>query len=138
MSGTTCVNWSDVEQAAQEMAGNWRGFDSFAWHRAYDIEDSDQWAIAYTSNRDSGLLAQSNEKATNALLERFTDGDDPDLVYETHSHWACGFLTGISLRVFKHDGSITDAFTEFCRIQEQLADYPLLDESDYSEREYEA
>jgi hypothetical protein len=134
----TCVTWSDVETAAQELAGNWKDFESFAWHRSYDLEDADNWALVYTSNRDSGLLAQSNERAINERLEKYADGDDADLVFESHSHWACGHIDGFSVRVYGADGSITEAFKEVCRIQEGLEDYPLLDESDYSERELEA
>ena len=94
--------------------------------------------IWYTSHRDAGLLAQSNEQAINKRLEPFTEGDDPDLVFESHSHWAVGHVDGFSLRVFKPDGSITPAFEEFCRIKEELEGYPVLDESDYSDREFEA
>jgi len=138
MSKATWIDWSDVETAAKDVAGNWRRFESFAWHRAYDLDDADNWAIIYTSNRDSGLLALSNEQAINKLLEQYADGEDPDLVFETHSHWAVGHVSGLSVRVFRSDGTISDAFKEVCRIQERLDDYPLLDESDYSERELEA
>lgn len=138
MSRPTCIDWSDLEAAAKVLAGNWREFDSFSWHRGYDLDDSDNWALVYTSNRDSGLLDQSNEQAINKTLEKYTEGDDPDLVFETHSHWAVGHVDGFSIRVYRPDGSITPAFEELCKIQERLDDYPLLDESDYSERELEA
>lgn len=42
------------------------------------------------------------------------------------------------MRIYKSDGSITPAFEEFCRIQEGLEDYPILDEQDYADREYQA
>lgn len=132
------TDWSDVESAAEALAGNWRDFDSFAWHRAYDLEDADKWAIWYTSHRDAGLLEQSNDQAINEWLKPFSEGDDPDLVFESHSHWAVGHVDGFSVRVFSLDGTITPAFEEFCRIKEELDAYPVLDESDYSNREYEA
>ena len=132
------TDWSDVKSAAEKLAGNWHDFDSFAWHRAYDIEDAASWMIWYTSSRDAGLLAQSNEQAITKRLEQFTEGNDPDLVFEAHSHWAVGHVDGFSIRVFKPDGSITPAFEEFCRIKDGLDSYPILDESDYSDREYEA
>jgi hypothetical protein len=138
MSMATWIAWNDVEAAAKEMAGNWREFESFAWHRAYDLDDADNWAIIYTSNRDSGLLAQSNETAINKLLDKHTEGEDPDLVFERHSHWAVGHVDGFSVRVYRPDGAITDAFKEVCSIHERLDDYPVLDESEYSERELEA
>ena len=138
MSTARNVDWSELASAAKEMTGNWRHFDSFAWHRAYDLDDADAWAICYTSNRDSGLLSQSNENAINERLGRFTDGDDPDVVFERHHHWAVGYVDGFSIRVFKTHGKITEAFIEFCRIQAALEDYALLDEEDYSERELDA
>lgn len=138
MATTQAINWSDVADAAEALAGNWRDFDSFAWHRAYDLEDADKWAIFYTSSRDAGLLAQSNEQVINKRLQSFTEGADPDLVFESHSHWAVGHVDGFSVRVFKPDGTITPAFEEFCQIKAELDAYPVLDESDLSQREYEA
>jgi hypothetical protein len=132
------IDWSDVKSAAEKLAGNWREFDSFAWHRSYDLEDADAWLIYYTSHRDADLLAQSNEKAINERLQPFSEGDDPDLVFESHGHFAVGHIDGLSLRVHKPDGSITPAFEEFCRIKEELEAYPVLNESDYSDREFEA
>jgi hypothetical protein len=132
------IDWSDVEAAARQLAGNWRDFDCFAWQRGYDLDDADQWAILYTSGRDSGLLAQSNHVGIVRLLAPFTEGDDPDVVFESHSHWAVGHVDGFSIRVFGKDGNNTEAFEEFCRIKEKLEDYPILNESDYSEREYES
>lgn len=138
MATQHAIDWSNVADAAEKLAGNWQEFDSFAWHRAYDIEDADAWMIWYTSSRDAGLLEQSNEKAINKRLEPFTEGTDPDLVFESHSHWVVGHVDGFSVRVFKPDSTITPAFEEFCRIKEELEAYPVLDESDYSDREYEA
>jgi hypothetical protein len=132
------IDWTDVESAAKEAAGNWRKFSCFAWHRGYDLEDADCWTIFYTSGRDAGLLDQSNHAEIAKLLAPFMEGDDPDVVAESHSHWAVGYLDGFSVRVFRKDGKITEAFTEFCRIKERLDDYPILNEEDYSEREYGA
>ena len=130
------IDWSDVKSAAEALAGNWREFDSFVWHRAYDLEDAASWMIWYTSSRDAGLLEQSNEQAINKRLEPFAKGNDPDLVFESHSHWAVGHVDGFSVLVYKQDGTITAAFEEFCRINEELEAYPVLDEQIYSELEY--
>lgn len=138
MRTTDCIGWSQVEEASKKLVGNWREFECFAWSRSYNLEDADQWCIWYTSHRDAGLLAQSNEQAINKRLEPFTVGDDPDLVFESHSHWAVGNVDGFSVRVYRPDGTITDAFREFCSIKGQLDGYPVLDEQDYSERELQA
>jgi hypothetical protein len=41
------------------------------------------------------------------------------------------------MRVFRN-GRITEAFQKYHELSERLADYPVLDETDYSNREYEA
>ena len=124
-----------VEDAASEASGNWQRFTCFAWDRARDLDDPDDWAIIYTHNRDSGQLDVSNADAIAKALTPFTEGEDPDLVFESHSHWAVGHVDGFSIRVFK-DGEITDAFKTYHDLAERMAEYPILDESDYGEREY--
>jgi hypothetical protein len=59
-------------------------------------------------------------------------------VFESHSHWAVGHVDGFSVRVFKPDGTITPAFEEFCQIKAELEAVLILDEADYSKRQYEA
>ena len=49
MATQELIDWSDVKSAAEALAGNWKEFDRSAWHRAYDLEDADQWTIWYTS-----------------------------------------------------------------------------------------
>jgi hypothetical protein len=138
MATSRDIDWSDPEEAGKALAGNWRDFDCFAWSRGYDLEDADRWLVWYTSSRDAGLLEQSNEQAINDRLRPFSESDYPDLVFERHSHWAVSYVDGFSIRVFKADGSITPAFEEFCRIKAELDAYPVLDEQDYSNREYVA
>lgn len=128
----------DIEETAQKAAGNWQQFDCFVWFRERELEDADQWAIIYSHNRDSGLLDESNAAVIAKTMEQFTEGDDPDVVMESHHHWAVGHVDGFSIRVFDDKGEITEAFRKFHELAEQMADYPILDESDYSDREYEA
>lgn len=135
---TPNLDWNNVERAAQQMAGNWQRIAAFVWSRGYRLEDADQWMIWYTSHRDAGLLAQSNETVMNERLAPFSAGDDPDVVFERHFHFAFGHVDGLSIRVYRTEGTITAAFGEFCGIQERLDAYPILDEQDYSRREYEA
>ena len=120
---------------AEKLAGNWKHFDSFAWHDK--PKHPEQWAIIYTHNRDSGLLDQSNAKVIAEAMEPFTEGDDPDVVFESHHHWAVGHVDGFSLRVYR-DGQITEAFRTWHDLQARMTDYPLLNEEGYSAREHEA
>ena len=125
-----------IEDAAREMAGNWKLFDSFVWDRD-NFPHADNWAIVYTHNRDSGLLSLSNAQAIAKALTPYSDGDDPDVVFESHSHWAVGHVDGFSVRVYR-DGATTYAFKAYHDLAEQIDAYPILDEQDYSRREYEA
>ena len=127
-----------LEDAATQAAGNWQRFNSFIWFRDREVEDADQWAILYTHNRDSGLLDQSNAKVISKAMAPFIEGDDADVVIESHSHWAVGHIDGFSIRVFDSNGEITPAFKVYHELAEAMDAYPILDESDYSERELEA
>jgi hypothetical protein len=127
----------DLKAAAKEAAGNWRRFESFAWDRARQLARPESWAIVYTNHRDSGLLDQSNAAAIEEALEPFTNGNDPDVVAEHHHHWAVGWIDGFSIRVFRR-GRITKAFQTYHELVERMDDYPVLDDEDYSRREYEA
>ena len=124
---------SDLYLAAQKAVGNWRKFESFCWFERPD--DADEFAILYTHNRDSGLLDQSNAAVIANALEPFIENGD--VRAEDHSHWACGWIAGFAIRVFRN-GEVTPAFAKWHELQERLDDYPILDEMDYSNREYEA
>ena len=126
-----------LEDAAREAAGNWKSWTCFVWDREREIDDPDNWAIVYTHNRDSGLLAQSNAAVIADALRPFSETENPDVVFESHSHWAVGHVDGFSIRVYR-DGEITDAFRAYHGLMERLDAYPVLDESDYGRREYEA
>ena len=130
---TTGINYDEL---ARKAAGNWRRFTCFAWWER--PEDPDDWTVVYTHNRDSGLLDKSNGAAIAKALEPFTEGDDPTVIPERHSHFACGWVDGFAIRVFAPDGAVTDAFKTWCDLQDRLLDYPVLDETDYSNREYDA
>lgn len=124
----------DIESAAKEAAGNWMEFDCFSWDKANELEDSDQFCIVYTRHRDSKLVEISNAEAIAEAMEPFLD---QDVFEEHHTHYAVGWVGGYAIRVYRDD-QITDAFRTYHELQQRLADYPLLDEEDYSSREYEA
>ena len=56
-------------------------------------------------------------------MEPFTDGDDPDVVFESHDHWAVGHVDGFSIRVYR-DGEITEAFKTYHDLMEQIGRLP--------------
>ena len=136
---TTATQLGDLtlEEAAKHAAGNWGDFECFVWFRQDELERPEDWMIHYSHHRDSGLLDQSNAQQIQKALEPFTDGDDPDVVEESHDHWAVGHVDGFSLRVFR-DKQITEAFRTFHQLMQSLADYPILNEEHYGELEHQA
>ena len=127
---------TDLGIRATDMAGNWLRFPCFAWSDQPD--DAEYWTIYNTHHRDSGLLDQSNATAIRKALEPFNDGDDPDCGFECHRHWAYGWVECVTVRVYRPWGTLTVAFKVLSELLDRLADYPILDEADYSEREHAA
>ena len=127
----------EMIETAKKAAGNWRKFESFGWSRVGQLDDPESWTIVYTHHRDSRLLDQSNAAAIEDALRPFLEGDDPDIIEEHHGHWACGWIDGFAIRVFRN-GEVTQAFRTYAEICDRLEDYPVLDEEDYCRREYEA
>lgn len=121
----------DLEEAAKELVGNWQEFDCFSWDR------SSEFCIVYTQHRDSELLEISNAEAIAEAMEPFLDQVPCDVYEEHHNHFAVGWIEGYSIRTYR-DGHITKAFRTWHQLQERLADYPVLNEEDYSNRVYEA
>ena len=84
----------------------------------------------------------SNADAIALLLEPLLESDD---VYaEDHNHWACGWIAGYSVRVYRQDwdeisdDKYTPAFLAVAKIIQRLQNYPVLDEENYSEKEIDA
>src|SRR6266446_1809768 len=128
---------------AAELANNHAKFESFGWSTDAQPDDKENWAIIYLSNRDSGLADKSNEAVILKALAPWTgwhkDGDTVETI--SHNHWAVGYVDGILIRVYTYNKcflELTDAFRTYAELHMRLADYPLLDEDDYSEREYTA
>ena len=138
MARTDRIDWSDVEAAAKELAGNWQKFDCFIWYRASDLEDADRWMVWYTSSRDAGPAGaeqrEGHQRAAGSVLQGRRRGPRVRAA-QPLGRGACRWVLDPRLPRRRHDHA---AFKEFCSIKERLDDYPILDEQDYSEREYEA
>lgn len=98
------------------------GFDA----RGLGLEDRQAWLVVIGRNRDSGVLAESNFASALTSL----GGESETCEIHRFGHWGCGWFELILLH--------PDRETEADSIESALADYPVLDDSDYSERECEA
>jgi hypothetical protein len=137
---TTRRSWpADVKDAATQLRGNWRTFGSFAWFGRSEVENPDEYAIVYLSNRDSDIIDQSNEAVILRELAPFMgEHGKSDCWTESHSHWAVGHVDGVVIRCLDSAGEPTKAFAVLHENVRAKDGYPILDEADYSERMQEA
>ena len=94
-------------------------------------------------NRDSNIREISNfDFMSNDLLKRFPD----DFRIETYNHWLVGSVDRLVCRILKHElpfidqvkeKDITTAFIAAMEWLDQLNDYPVADESDYADKQFE-
>lgn len=125
-----------LEEWASAFAGNHKKFRDWSW---WDRPGDDQhYGIHYMTHRDADLVTVSNWEVSQQILAPHLNADEPDIWIEYHSHWACGWVEGYVVRVFNADGAITDAARALYDVIERIDDYHLLDEEDYSQREYDA
>jgi hypothetical protein len=142
----------ELEEAAAQAVGNWIEYRDFGWP---DAPDPRYWTRIELSHRDSGVLDQSNAAAIESALDE-VDPDGKDHWTGSASHWAVGYTNTLIVRVYA-DGTnelygkgtghgplgmpssedITPAFRALWECAQALADYPILDDEDYSRREHE-
>lgn len=119
--------YADYAPAAHDT----RGLPFSGDHRDDPNECRQEWLVAGGHNRDSDDLGESNWDTTIACLaECDPDGKDHDVI--RFGHWACGWVEIVLVR------PDSAAAKEAERIEAALSDYPVLDESDFSEREYDS
>ena len=113
-------------------AGNWQGDEHFEWRGR--PADAERWTLCHVRHRDSGLSAQSNAAQIEQALAKFTG----DVLLQRFDHWQFGWVDAVAVRVFGPDGEHTEAYETLCDLLLRLKDRPVLDETDYSNRVYEA
>ncbi len=105
-----------------------RAESDFGW---YGDDDIDDWFIApIGQNRDSDILTESNFAMAVEALEKAEGEGGDDFRVISCNHWACGWVEYIILR----PGSKCVEVME--DIESRLEDYPVLNDEDFSEREY--
>ena len=113
-------------------AGNWRRFEHLEWRGR--PADAERWILCHTRHRDSGLSAQSNA----AQIEEALVGVEDDVSLQRFDHWQFGWVDVAAVRVSGPQGEHTEAYAALCDLLLRLKDQPVLDETDYSKRVYEA
>lgn len=111
--------------------------DSFAYYG--DLPIGETWSQGpVIRTRDSDLMEESNADALIKWLESKTELEDLWQI-QNASHWAVGWVDHLSFRVLNDDGTVCDPMVNFIlEWKNKIDDYPLLDEDDYSDRQFEA
>ena len=103
------------------------GIDSYDNYIGKDLVDA---VMVISQSRDSQTLEQSNFAVA---FEMLGGKETDDLEIHRMGHWACGWVETITVNP-KNIKLLTKAF----EIKQALENYPVLDDSDYSEREHES
>lgn len=101
------------------------GFDGWSNYSGFDWSG---WVCGLSTNRDANILTESNFEC--ALKELGGEVEGEVEVREV-GHWACGWFKQIMVNVRAHD-----KVQKLYEIRKALENYPVLDDSDYSNREY--
>lgn len=97
-------------------------------------DDQQDWFVAPVMlTRDSGIRAESNFESFKKSLESLGLTEPGDFEIHRFGHWGPGWFEIILINP-ESEAAVKDAE----ETQAALADYPILDDSDYSEREHGA
>ena len=102
------------------------GWDSRSNYAGTPLDEFSNLYVVLTRNRDSDLLSESN---WNAALKQL-GGESEHVQIVRFGHWACGWWEALCVTQEKQ--------AEGQAIADAIEDYPILDESDFSERECDA
>jgi len=125
---------SEYQRLADEYLEGTRGSGFVRWH---DDRIGTQYAIVI-SGEVGEPLGESNLAAASRILGQWLGGDEADVIEATVGRSGRTWLRTLAVRVYEDDGTFTDAWcTAIDQVVLALEDYPLLDEDDYSERQWE-
>lgn len=120
---------SDHQTLAERVVEETAQIDSFAYWG--DLPLGKTWGFTFAHTRDSDSMERWNYGVVLAALEE----KFPDDCEEVHcSHWACGWITHLAVRMLDDDGKVTAAGELVLDFRAEVEDYPLLDEMGYSEK----
>lgn len=101
-----------VEDAAEDMAGNWKNWSSFVLFG--NVPHEDEVMLGYTIGPQSGMVDEANHLTLERALAPYMGLlDDPSKTadrYGASLHGDRDALKGFMIRVYDDNGNITDAF----------------------------
>ena len=123
--------YNELTSDAKENVGNWTKWPHYIHTGDCDPEKD------VLIHLDSGNQADTLEDSNRATIERELKEADPDNVsFSYENHWAVGKINSVVITALDDNGDETPAWIKIVELAAALADYPILDESDFSEREW--
>lgn len=113
--------FESVEQAAKEMAGNYKVWSCFMWLGEDDVPDSENVMLGYTTGPSSTITDLANAEVIAKALSPFMGDISEDGLVDELSSSVSGdrnVLQGFSVRVYK-DGMITEPFKILYNLAQQ-------------------
>lgn len=123
-------------KTAREKIGNFDGSHFLGQVSEYKHINEDTSFVWYTSHRDSGLFEEANALAIQDRIDELPRHQSGIRVWDyiSHGHWAVGHIEGYAMLPWV-DGRLTEVFLEYCEIQREIEQYPVLDENLLAEME---
>lgn len=107
----------------------------FGWYGKPDWDDKNIFLYHYQT-RDSDILEESNGAYIEKFFKDYAEENTVEL--QEFGHWLCGWVKAVVIKIRDEDGKYTRAFQDMYGILVMKDDYPVLDEDDFSNREFEA
>lgn len=101
--------------------------DKWRYENNYIGKDYSDYYILYSHHRDSDILNESNYQGLKGMFI-----DLNGVIEICSNHWAVGWVETILIHK-----SAEETIKKGIEILERLSDYPVLDEEDFSNREYD-
>lgn len=91
----------------------------------------------YAITRDADYIERSNmDVILEHFNENFADGKNDTWMVDRASHWACGWVDELLVKIKTANGDFTPEFLYMTEVHNHLEDYPILDEMKASEYEW--
>lgn len=130
---TKTMTEAEYQALAEKVVKSFREIPDFGY--SGDLPLGRTWGIAFGQSRDSGLMEQSNFAVISAdMLKRFRR----DVQVVRFGHWAVGWVENIAVKMLDRHGRVTPAARAIFDWKSKMEDYPVADDEDYSQREYDA
>jgi len=122
---------SQYQERSEDAVRQSANIPDFGYYGEKDLGNT--WAMTFSQHRDSDIMEESNYAVIKSdLEERFPE----DVSDERFNHWAVGWVDYLLVKMLDEQGQVTPAGIATLEWVDKLDDYPLADEDDYSEREW--